>query len=190
MGNIKRQIQKQKLIKATKTVTESFLEAIYLSLEILGTLSTGRYSMYGSLRKTAFSDWSDTKFSKKVNDAVKTGYLRIGPNNSIEFTNKAQLRIMDKIISGKRRDGKNRFLSFDIPEPKRSKRDGFRRIIKRMGFRQIQKSLWVCDKNIGDLVEIAKREYGVEEYVVYVVSEKSDIDDHITNILKGGSQAV
>ena len=45
-----------------------------------------------------------------------------------------------------------------------------------MGFVQIQKSLWVIDKNVTDLVEMAAYEYKVEKFVAYIVSEKSDIE--------------
>ncbi|MFA4996201.1 MAG: hypothetical protein WC536_03640 [Patescibacteria group bacterium] len=182
-SEIKRQIQQQKVGKVAKTVMEGFLEGVYFAMETLGRLNVNRYSIYGSLRKGAFSDWSDTQLSIKIKDAVRTGYLKIDSNNSIEFTDKAKLRIVDVVTSNNLKDGKNRFISFDIPEEKRSQRDGFRRTIKKMGFRQIQKSLWVCDRNIGDFIEIAKKEYDVEKYVAYIVSEKSDIDDHIKTIM-------
>ena len=103
---------------------------------------------------------------------------------SIKLTNKAKIKIIDKIIEGKEKDNKYRFISFDIPERLHYYRDLFRRAIKRMGFRQIQQSLWVTDKNIGDLVEIAAKEYGVEEYVAYIVAETSNIDAHIKQTLK------
>jgi CRISPR-associated endonuclease Cas2 len=181
---IKRQIQKRKLIKSAKSITEVFLEGVYGALELFGALQINRCSMYSSMRKNAFSDWTDTRFSRQVNDAVKVGYLKVSPSNSIEFTDKARLRIIDSIVSGKRNDGKYRFISFDIPEDKRAQRDGFRRAIKRMGFKQIQKSLWACDKNIGDFIEVAKKEYKVEKYVAYIISEKSDIDNYIKKTLK------
>lgn len=110
----------------------------------------------------------------------RTGYVRHhAHNDSIEFTNKAKIRIIDTISSKHEIDGMFRFLSFDIPEQKRVLRDGFRRAIKRLGFKQVQKSLWVCNKNVGDLVEIIIEEFKVNEYVTYIISEKSDIDEHI-----------
>jgi len=183
-GNIKNQIRKEKLVKSSRNIAKTFLEGLYFAMESLGESHASRFSIYQSMRrKCAFSDWNDTRFSRQITGAVRSGYLTINPSNSVEFTNKAKLKIVDTIISNNQKDNKIRFISFDIPEVKRSERDGFRRVIKNMGFRQIQKSLWACDRNVGELVEIAKSEFGVEKYVVYIVSEKSDIDDHIRKIL-------
>jgi len=185
MSNLKRQIQKAKIAKTTKSITSTFLEGVYFALGVLGELHNQRYSVYSSIRKGVFSDWDDAKISKKMREMARVGYIRINPeNNSIEFTDKARLKIVDTLSEQSGSDGKNRFISFDIPEKKRVQRDGFRRTIKRIGFRKIQKSLWVCDKNVGELVEIAKREYDVDNYVIYIVSEKSDIDDYIKDKLE------
>ncbi|HOX41320.1 MAG TPA: hypothetical protein PK263_03950 [bacterium] len=117
------------------------------------------------------------------NSLRKSGYIEVVKDGegkeSVCFTNKAVIKILDRISGNSRCDGRSRFISFDIPERFKSKRNLFRRAIKRMGFKQIQKSLWVCDRNIGDLVELVEREYGVSQYVVYIVAEKTDIDSTI-----------
>lgn len=101
---------------------------------------------------------------------------------SVKLTNKAKMKIVEKIVADKTPDKKLRFVSFDIPERLHQKRDKFRRAIKRMGFWQIQQSLWVTDKDIGELVENAAKEYGVEDYVAYIISERSNIDEHIRSV--------
>lgn len=123
--------------------------------------------------------------AKLISNLKRSGYIEVkksGDNESIIFTNKARLAIVDRIAGRSGSDGKHRFVSFDIPERLRQNRDQFRRAIKRLGFRQIQKSLWVCDKNIGDLVESATEEYKVTEYVVYIVSENTNIETTISNM--------
>ena len=105
-------------------------------------------------------------------------------DNSITLTDKAKIKIVDKVVTSMPADKKHRFISFDIPERLHYKRDMFRRTIKRMGFCQIQQSLWVTDKNVGDLVDIAAREYKVEEYIAYLVVESTNIDKHIEHILQ------
>jgi len=52
-----------------------------------------------------------------------------------------------------------------------------------MGFVQIQKSLWVSDKNLGELVEMVVKEYKVENYVAYFIIDNSNIEKHIGNLL-------
>lgn len=109
----------------------------------------------------------------------KQGYITVSEKEgltAVTLTNKARMKLIDKISAKQGKDGFYHFISFDIPEPMRRNRNGFRRTIKRMGFREVQKSLWVCDKSIGDLVELAAAEYEVRDYVVYLVAQKSNID--------------
>jgi hypothetical protein len=102
-----------------------------------------------------------------------------GGQKSVAFTNKAALKLLDRISEKLDWDGKYRLLSFDIPEAQKTKRNQFRRAIKRLGFKQIQKSLWACNKNIANYVDLAAKEYNVDPYIAYFVADKSNIDDHI-----------
>ena len=81
-------------------------------------------------------------------------------------------KIADKLAPEKR----FYFVSFDIPEKMRRNRDSFRRTIKRLGFREIQKSLWACNKNAGKYVEMAAIEYGVANFVVYIASDNTNVN--------------
>lgn len=121
-----------------------------------------------------------SKIAKILHSLKRSGYVRIEKqdkdNQKIIFTNKAHLAIIDRQVARNPQDGIFRFVSFDIPEEKRRNRDQFRRSIKRMGFIQIQKSLWVTNKNVGNYVEIAANEYQVSEYIVYLVTVGTNID--------------
>jgi len=124
--------------------------------------------------------------TKLLGNLKRSGYVEIVKDSeaeSVRFTNKARLAIIDNISARCVSDHKTRLVSFDIPERLRSNRDKFRRTIKRLGFVQVQKSLWVCDKNVGDLVELAASEYGVDAYVVYIIAEKTNIDGYILKSL-------
>jgi hypothetical protein len=126
-----------------------------------------------------------SNISKLVQSFKRSGYIEIkrsGGQESICFTNKARLAVIDRIAARGEEDEKYRFVSFDIPEKWRARRNQFRSTIKRLGFRQIQKSLWVCNKNIGNLVDIAADEYKVGEYVVYIVAEATNINEAIGEI--------
>lgn len=113
----------------------------------------------------------------------KQKYTELGEGDSVKLTGKAKIRIIDKISNTKTSDGKYRLISFDIPETKRSNRNNFRRAIKRIGFKQVQKSLWVSDRNVVDLVELAIQEYAVDDYVAYFLSDRSNIDAYIKKVL-------
>ena len=128
-------------------------------------------------------DISPRRVSKMLYELKKNKYIEYREGDSVVFTNKAKIKIIDRLVEGKNSDNKYRLVSFDIPEIFRSNRNNFRRAIKRMGFRQVQKSLWVTDRNVGNLVEIAAIEYNVSRYIAYFVSDKSNIDNHIIKVL-------
>jgi len=117
----------------------------------------------------------------------RSGYIEItkdsNGNESLRFTNKSRLAVVDQYSKRAQTDNIYKFVSFDIPERLRVNRNHFRRIIKRLGFKQIQKSLWVSNKEIGDLVEIAAREYKIYDYIVYLTVSKTNIDQVINKIL-------
>jgi len=125
---------------------------------------------------------------KVFNNLKQQGYIDVQKlsegNESIVFTNKAKLAIVDRIVSRIMDGNEYCLVSFDIPEKLKNNRNRFRRAIKRMGFRQIQKSLWVSNKRLGDLVDLAAAEYQVSDYVVYFISSSTNIDDHINFLLK------
>lgn len=129
------------------------------------------------------SEIPNRRISRVVYDLKRHNYIEFDEGDSVRFTNKAKIKLIDKFVSINPADRKRRLVSFDIPETKRTQRNAFRRSIKQMGFRQIQKSLWVCDRNIGDMVEVASKEFGVEEYVAYFVVESSNIEGYIKKIL-------
>lgn len=79
----------------------------------------------------------------------------------------------------KRIDGKWRMLSFDVPEKLKTKRNSFRSAIKRIGFRQVQKSLWACPFVKADKIELAVKKYRLEKYVAYLIVSKTDIESYL-----------
>lgn len=128
--------------------------------------------------------YSSCRVNSTLYDLKRRNYLEYDQGDSVRLTNKAKIRIIDNIAKSSETDGKFRLVSFDIPETRKTDRNCFRRAIKRMGFRQIQKSLWVSDRNIGELVEMAAKEYKVSDFVAYFIADKSNIDAYIKKILK------
>lgn len=138
--------------------------------------------------KQSFKDNYEFIGNRKLGDMVyrlkKSNYIHVDENDSVRLTNRAKMKIVDKVSDASIADKKCRLVSFDIPEIKRTNRNNFRRAIKRMGFRQVQKSLWVSNRNIGDLVEAAAKEYQVTDYVAYFVADRSNIDKYLKKLLE------
>lgn len=81
-------------------------------------------------------------------------------------------------------DGKWRVVTFDIPEFKRKIRDALRWNLQRMGFYELQKSVFVhpylCEKEIEFLVEF----YDIRRNVRQLLVEKIDNELHLKKIFK------
>lgn len=122
------------------------------------------------------------RFPERLKDLERRGYIKI-TNNSIEITKKGKIRQVEK-SKNFIKDGKWRILSFDIPETMKTKRNQFRRSIKRIGYLQVQKSLWACPFAKADEVDLIIDEYGVRKYVAYFVMEKTDIENHLQNLFR------
>ncbi|MCX6812761.1 MAG: hypothetical protein NTW79_04085 [Candidatus Berkelbacteria bacterium] len=105
-------------------------------------------------------------------------------SDSVKFTNKGLMKIAEKVCSRYDTDEIFRFVSFDIPEKLKSFRDQFRSALKRLGFRHVQKSLWVINRDVSQMVEIAALECQVEKYFTYIVATSSDIDGILVKMFK------
>ncbi|MCX6730101.1 MAG: hypothetical protein NT058_01220 [Candidatus Portnoybacteria bacterium] len=78
-------------------------------------------------------------------------------------------------------DGKWRIVIFDVSEERRNNRDFLRKQLKWIGFKELQKSVWVfpfdVKKDIEDLMEISK--YKCKGDVRFLVAEKIEEDDDL-----------
>jgi DNA-binding transcriptional regulator PaaX len=62
-------------------------------------------------------------------------------------------------------DRKWRLVSFDIPKDEGAVRDSFRMTLKKLGFKQFQKSLWITPYECQSEIMAAKTLYGVGRFV-------------------------
>lgn len=173
--------EKLTIKKAVLSTTEFILDAI-LGLAEMPTIMASRRDVYRVISGNYEREFTAEKINNFLHALKQQKYIElINSSNGqlIRYTNKATLKMLDKISKRCDWDGKVRIISFDIPETKRAQRAMFRRAIKRLGFVQIQKSLWACKRNVSQYVELAAQEYKVNSYVVYFISDKSNIDSHL-----------
>ena len=89
---------------------------------------------------------------------------------------------LDKMrIEKKHWDGKWRIVIFDIPEKIKTVRDAIRYHLKRLGFVELQKSIFTipfeCEKEIEFIVEF----YKVRKHVRFIVAESIDNELDLKN---------
>ena len=168
------------------SITVEILQSLFDAMDDVAMHNINRYQAYGAINKT-YRWYSRSQSARVLGELQRRGYLRIsnaGGGSSVEFTTKAKMKIIDRITAEREPSERYHFVSFDLPQEFRKKRDQLRRSIKRPGFVQIQQSLWVTNKDVGDLLQAIAGELEVEKYLVYIVSSMSDIDEVLKNKFK------
>jgi DNA-binding transcriptional regulator PaaX len=136
------------------------------------------------IRNVKYIPGDPRRIKTNVRSLERSGYVKISRQiNGIEITNKGRIKLLenstDKLV-----DGKWRMLSFDIPEKLRKKRDQFRRSIKRIGYKKVQKSLWACPFIKSNEVELIITELEINQYTAFLLVEKTDIENYLQHKFK------
>ncbi|OGZ76633.1 MAG: hypothetical protein A3G45_02515 [Candidatus Staskawiczbacteria bacterium RIFCSPLOWO2_12_FULL_37_15] len=105
------------------------------------------------------------------------------------LTDKGKLRALtykfdEMKIEDKKWDGKWRVVGFDVPEKIRWGRDALRDKIKKLGFYEFQKSVFIypydCKNEIDFIIEF----FGIRKYVRFGILEYIDNEKHFKKIFK------
>lgn len=98
------------------------------------------------------------------------GYLEEVENKTYKLSNKGLFKIFS-FRKKEKWDRKWRILTFDIPEKIKYKRDFFRNKIRELGFKYIQKSVWICPWDISEEIEYLIDYLDIHENVFYFISD-------------------
>ncbi len=102
--------------------------------------------------------------------------LRIKNNLAITITSKGLDKILKtelKLTDKKpRKDGKWQMVLFDIPENKRRGRDYFRKGLQYLGYKMLQKSIWVCHYEVLKETKNLIKRYNLKECVELLLIQK------------------
>ena len=97
------------------------------------------------------------------------------------------INILTKNNSAQKWDGKWRFIFFDIPETKRHYRLYLRRILKTLGFKEFQKSVWVYPFQIPTFISEILWDEEIRPYTRFVVVGDIDYDYDLRKLFSLGS---
>jgi DNA-binding transcriptional regulator PaaX len=124
------------------------------------------------------------EIQKVINHLARIKYIKlIQEKQKIYLTEKGISEFIKfKAIRKKEEwDGKWRIVIFDVSEERRNNRDFLRKQLKWIGFKELQKSVWVFPfdvrKDIEDLMEISK--YKCKGDVRFLVAEKIEEDNDL-----------
>lgn len=111
----------------------------------------------------------------------------------VKLTNKGQKRIREfcfdalTIDKTQKWDGKWRILIFDIPtQPKilNQAREALRRKIKKLGFFQLQKSVWILPYECEDEILFVAEMFDIQKYIEIITAEKILHEDELKKKFK------
>lgn len=110
-------------------------------------------------------------------------------STTITLTEKGKLRALtfcfdDIKIKNKIWDKKWRMVAFDIPEKLKLARNALRGKLKRIGFRELQKSVWVFPCDCKNEIEFIVEFFNLKKYVRFGVLETIDNEPYLKEIFK------
>lgn len=116
-------------------------------------------------------------FNKRRLKAQLKRLQKIGVIEEVDEQNQLTFRLTDKgrtklfkyhleeLSLEKSWDKKWRLVAYDIPKGKKSQSEAFRRLLKKMSFYQLQKSLWLTPYECHNEIELLKSLYHLENHV-------------------------
>jgi len=131
---------------------------------------------------TRAKQYSPKQFQKSYYNLKFTGFIEIKTNRQgksfVCLTKKGERKLesldLDDLVIAKPKkwDGKWRVLIFDLPVRFKKAREAFRWKIKDLGFRQLQKSVWIYPYPCGEELVFIAEFFNVTNYIEILTVEK------------------
>lgn len=174
------------------SLTDEFLWDVYSFLEKTGdvakVLFPTKFSMRNMLpgpKNPVFEKYRKAKnrqqFNKLIYYLKKNNFIKVKNlqgKKAILITKRGidkALKVSFKIKGGgfkKRRDGKWIMLIFDIPKQNKKHRTLLRSVLKNLGYKIFQHSVWVTPYDVSEKTERSLQFYSLDRYVrVFLVEE-------------------
>jgi len=149
---------------------------------------------YWKIIKLADREWKNInreELRREIKKLYQSKMVKRSENSdgstTIVLTNKGKLKALtyrfeDMRIDRKNWDGKWRLVVFDIPERLRLGRDSLRERIKKLGFHELQKSVFVFPYDCKDEVDFLIEFFNIRKYVRFGILEEIDNEKHLKHI--------
>ena len=90
----------------------------------------------------------------------------------------------DEEARGKKWDGGWRIVFFDVPESKRKYRDYLRRVIRTIGFREFQRSIWIYPYPVPSFLKELLFEENIRSHVRFITTNLVDDDSDLRKVFR------
>lgn len=167
---------KEKILKATSGILTSITDYVLMNLEILGeilTIPAGEYTMANAQK--AIFDTALGLNKKNVQRAICRAKSHGWIKKDLKLTKagKEKLKnILPVFLHQKKWDKNWHLVIFDIPEKLRGKRNILREKLKKLGFGQLQQSVWISPINYLPVLEKLVFDYQLDPYVIFSQTSK------------------
>jgi len=141
----------------------------------------------------AWKEINEKKLRKEIKELYRSKLVtkKENPDGSyaVVLTEKGKLRVLTyhfkkMRIENKKWDGKWRMVVFDIPEKKRKGRDALRGELKKIGFYELQKSVFVFPYECQDEIDFVIEFFDLRKYVRFGILKSIDNELHLKKIFK------
>ncbi|KKP32411.1 MAG: Transcriptional regulator, PaaX family [Parcubacteria group bacterium GW2011_GWC2_32_10] len=162
---------------------------------LLGVIALGFCYTPGQQRKVLRAigkelfNTSDHDFKKQVNNLYRSKLIKRKANKdgtiTLTLTDKGKMKALTykfeeiKLTNKKDWDGKWHIVFFDIPEKQRVARDVFRSKIKKIGFYELQHSIFAFPYECENEIEYIIETYKISKWVRFGILEKIDNDMYL-----------
>lgn len=150
---------------------EIVLKTIFMTVVLsVAVVAPNALKVFGYLKK---KDIYQTGFRirNSTEKLIKVGYV-IETKHGLKLTAKREMELLRfsdfRLKKAKKWDSLWTVVSFDLPVNKNKIRDAIRFQLKRIGFVQLQKSVWVFPYDCQELVYLIKTEWKLKDEIVYI----------------------
>ncbi|MCR4334196.1 MAG: hypothetical protein NUV47_00465 [Patescibacteria group bacterium] len=177
MGNLEKESKKRtRRSNIQKVVLQSVAMAGLLSVALLAPNALQVLKMFG---------YKPNRRDKEIllrsrSRLIKQGFLKY-ENDFITLTDKGKeklyhLQTKDSIVVPKKWDKKWRIVIFDIKEYRRVLRDKLRLTLISIGFKCLQRSVWVFPYDCEDFITLLKADFKIGKDILYIIADTIEND--------------
>ncbi|MBI5530944.1 MAG: CRISPR-associated endonuclease Cas2 [Candidatus Doudnabacteria bacterium] len=152
--------------KKENTIINLILEFLSEASELLPLPFEDPYSWVRRQRS-----YTKKRYYSSLFDLKERGLITVGKKKNkkfIKLTKKGQLEALllkSQVMVSKEWDGKWRVIIFDIPEGSKEKRAMFRRMLKKMGYKKLQASVYISPYPLNREALVYLNKTGLSEFI-------------------------
>ncbi len=171
--------------------TEKFFSVATIILATLWNIGEGTVQAFFPhkyAKKYGYAK-SPVSYRSSLTRLQKQGFIQKKSRGVYRLTSKGEKEALHAFINAEtgmyqpnytsKWDGGWRFIFFDVPEAKRKKRDFLRKILRTVGFKEFQKSVWVYPYAVPSFLRDLLFEEDIKRHTRFIVAESIEYDDDL-----------